>query len=873
MRSVIQKVIFIILFSSSIALAISAAAQTFTTLVNFTGSNGGNPQDALVQGSDGNFYGTTYYGGLIGSGTFFVMTPQGNLTTLYQFAVHDDLFGPSGTLVQGHDGNFYGVSGGGNYNAGAIYKITPSGASTPLYSFCSQQNCPDGRAPEAGLILANDGNFYGTTLSGGASNNCGLGCGTIFKITPSGAFTLLHTFAGSDGSYTAAPLVQGRDGYLYGTSWVGGAYNWGTVFKMSLSGTFTLLHSFDISDGAWPESGVVEGSDGNFYGTTAMGGNTGCETGATCGTIFKITPSGTLTTLHFFSGPDGWAPVAGLVLASDGNFYGTTNSLGENDGHCSGDSCGTIYKVTPDGTLTTLHTFDGTDGWFPNGLLQATDRTFYGTTFYGGNNQDQCDPDDVGGCGTIFNLSVPLPTYYTLTVFINGNGTVRSTDGLINCPGTCSHSYLANTAVTLNAAPAQGWTFSGWSGACSGTGPCNLIMTRNLSATATFNLPPNPVQLVTVTPCRLLDTRQSSPIQGGTFQTFDMEQLAQQQGCADLSTASSYSLNVTLIPQNGAPVHYLTIWPAGENRPGVSTMNSLDGRIKANAAIVPAGTNSSVSVYVTDTANIVLDIDGYFATPGASTLRFFPLIPCRVADTRSNNFPQGLGLPHLSGGVPRNFPVLSSSCQIPANALAYSLNFTAVPYPSGSGNRLGYLEVWPTGQEPENPVSTLNNPTGTIVANAAIVPAGTNGNITAYASQETDLVIDVNGYFSTTGQNGLSLYATTPCRVFDTRQVGNGQPFSGTLSPPVDVVDSGCGVPGSALGYVFNATVVPSGGLGYLTLWPDGQAQPGVSTLNAADGKITSNMAIVPNAGDGKIDAYAAGLTQLILDIFSYFAP
>ena len=187
MRSVIQKVIFIILLSSSIALAISAAAQTFTTLVNFTGSNGGNPQDALVQGSDGNFYGTTYYGGLIGSGTFFVMTPGGNLTTLYQFAVHDDLFGPSGTLVQGHDGNFYGVSGGGNYNAGAIYKITPSSASTPLYSFCSQQNCPDGRAPEAGLIPANDGNFYGTTLSGGASNNCGLGCGTIFKITPSGS--------------------------------------------------------------------------------------------------------------------------------------------------------------------------------------------------------------------------------------------------------------------------------------------------------------------------------------------------------------------------------------------------------------------------------------------------------------------------------------------------------------------------------------------------------------------------------------------------------------------------------------------------------------------------------------------------------------
>ncbi len=872
MKSTLRKAIDAILVSSCMALATSAAAQTFTTLVNFNGSNGGNPQDALVQVSNGNFYGTTVYGGQIDSGTFFMMTPQGSLTTLYQFALRGDLFSPSGTLVQGPDGNFYGVSQGGDYGGGAIYKITPGGTLTPLYSFCSQQNCPDGREPDAGLILANDGNFYGTTLQGGTSNTCYIGCGVIFKITPGGTFTVMHSFALSEGYQTQAPLVQGSDGYLYGASVVGGAYNWGSVFKISLGGTFTLLHSFDNTDGAWPESGLVQGADGNFYGTTAAGVNT-CEFESTCGTIFKITPDGTLTTLHQFSGPDGWKPAAALTLATDGNFYGTTDSFGNPyGGGCTGASCGTIFKMTPGGTLTTLYQFGPTDGFDPSTLLQAADSSFYGMNMFGGTTLGQCD--DEFGCGTVFRFSVPLPTYYTLTASINGNGTVTSSDGYINCPGTCTHSYLANTPVTLNAAPAQGWSFSGWSGgSCSGTGPCNLTMTGNLSATATFNLPPTPVQLFTVTPCRLLDTRQSSPIQGGTFQTFDLEQLAQQQGCADLSAASSYSLNVTLVPQNGAPVHYLTIWPAGQNRPGISTMNSLDGRIKANAAIVPAGSNSSVSVYVTDTANVVLDIDGYFEPASSSTLLFFPLTPCRVADTRSNNFPQGLGLPHLSGGMARNFPVLASNCQIPSNAQAYSLNFTAVPYPSGSGNRLGYLEVWPTGQEPENPVSTLNNPTGTIVANAAIVPAGNDGNITAYASQDTDLVIDIDGYFSSTGQNGLSLYATTPCRVFDTRQVGSGQPFDGTLSPPVDVVDSGCGIPGSALGYVFNATVVPSGRLGYLTLWPDGQGQPGVSTLNAADGKVTSNLAIVPNAGDGKVDAYAAGLTQLILDISSYFAP
>jgi hypothetical protein len=316
----------------------------------------------------------------------------------------------------------------------------------------------------------------------------------------------------------------------------------------------------------------------------------------------------------------------------------------------------------------------------------------------------------------------------------------------------------------------------------------------------------------------------------------------------------------------------LTIWPTGENRPVVSTLNSLDGRIKADAAIVPAGTSGAVSVYVTNTTNVVLDIDGYFAPVSGSTLAFYPLPPCRVADTRKDTFPSGLGSPHLSRLVERDFPVLLSPC-IPTgvNAQAYSFNFTAVPYPA-LGYPLGYLEVWPKDQKPQHPVSTLNNLTGTIVANAAIVPAGTGGEIAAFASNDTDLVIDINGYFAPAGPGGLSLYPMAPCRVIDTRHVGSGQPFIGTLSPPVDVVDSPCEPPAAAQAYVFNATVVPQGGLGYLTLWPDGTGRPVVSTLNAIDGWITSNMAIVPTT-NGKVDAYASGLTQLILDISSYFAP
>jgi len=379
------------------------------------------------------------------------------------------------------------------------------------------------------------------------------------------------------------------------------------------------------------------------------------------------------------------------------------------------------------------------------------------------------------------------------------------------------------------------------------------------------------LQLVNVTPCRLVDTRSGGgPIPGGSFQTFNLPQLAQAQGCGDLSSAASFSLNVTLIPSNG-PVGYLTIWPASQSQPNISTMNS-DGRVKANAAIVSAGVSGGVSVFVANTSDVVLDIDGYFAPASQSTLEFYPLAPCRVADTRNSGEPQGLGPPSLSAGVPRNFPVLdATSCfqQVPPGVTlaAYSLNFTAVPH-----GPLSYLTVWPYGQDQPN-VSTLNAPTGAVTANAAIVPAGTNGEISVYARNDTDLAIDVNGYFAAPGQNGLSLYPTVPCRVLDTRPPNGNGPFSQTLSPPVDVLGSPCGVPSQAQAYALNATVVPVGSLGYLSLWADGQPQPTVSTLNASDGAITSNMAFVFAGTQGEIDAFAYGTTNLILDISGFFAP
>jgi hypothetical protein len=370
------------------------------------------------------------------------------------------------------------------------------------------------------------------------------------------------------------------------------------------------------------------------------------------------------------------------------------------------------------------------------------------------------------------------------------------------------------------------------------------------------------LQFIPVTPCRVVDTRNATgafggpEIAGGSARTFNLPQ----GGCGIPSTAMAYSLNVTAVPVQS--LAYLAIWPAGQARPTVSTLNSDDGRIKANATITPAGTNGGVSVYVTDAANVILDINGYFVPAGTSSsgLEFYPVTPCRVADTRNAVGP--LGGPSLTASVGRDFPVQSSSCGIPATALAYSLNITAVPY-----GPLSWLAAWPSGQS-RPLVSTLNSDTGTITANAAIVPAGNGGDISIYVTNSADVVLDVNGYFAPPATGGLSLYTVTPCRVLDTRN-GVGE-FSGTLAVPVS--GSSCAPPATAQAYVLNATVVPVGVLAYLALWPDGGARPFVSTLNSDDGTITSNMAIVPTT-NGTIDGYATDPTQLILDLSSYFAP
>jgi uncharacterized repeat protein (TIGR03803 family) len=420
-----------------IAMAIASRAQTFTTLHSFKGVDGDYPAATLIQATDGSLYGTTLSGGSStactdGCGTIFKITPSGTLTRLYSFCSQTgcgDGIGPVGALLQATDGNLYGTTrnGGANYG-GTVFRVTPSGILTTLYSFCINISCTDGDAPYAALVQATDGSFYGTTSLGGA-----YGYGTIFKIAPSG-LTTLHSFDWTDGANPYAPLVQASDGDFYGTTVNGsGFYGAGSIFKISLGGTLTTLHSFcsqrRCADGALPYAPLLAASDGNFYGTTTTDG------AHEAGTVFKITASGDLTTLHSFAlTEDGQNPYAGLIEATDGNFYGTI--FGGGSGTSCSDGCGAVFIITPQGTLTTLHDFDGADGGNPyGGLVQDTNGILYGVTEEGGANGD----------GTVFSLSVGLGP------FVKTLPTGGKVGGSIKILGT---NLTGATSVTFNGTPA-----------------------------------------------------------------------------------------------------------------------------------------------------------------------------------------------------------------------------------------------------------------------------------------------------------------------------------------------------------------------------------------------------------------------------------
>jgi uncharacterized repeat protein (TIGR03803 family) len=445
-----------------VAASTGATGQTtFKSLVSFDRTDGADPMAGLVQATNGNLYGTTESGGTSGLGTVFKITPSGTLTTLHSFDGTDGS-APYAGLIQATDGNLYGTTSGGGANGsceflgstvgcGTVFKISPGGTLMTLYSFCSKSGCTDGATPLAGLVQATNGDLYGTTYYGGADDSCSyegaIGCGTVFRITLGGTLTTIYNF-----TYGFGPLglTQATNGNFYGTTTNGGANDdctdgCGTIFRITPAGELATLYSFcsqpNCTDG-WVPAGLVQASNGNFYGTTEYGGVNGY------GTVFKITPSGTLTTLHSFDGTDGSAPYAGLIQATDGNLYGTTYYGGVN-------GYGTVFKITPSGTLTTLYSFcsksnctDGSNSYA--GLVQDTNGTFYGTTQAGG----------ASSYGTVFSLSVGLDPFVE-TVVPSGTG-IQATSGKEGAKiGIMGQGFSSASVVKFGGTQATTVTLSG----------------------------------------------------------------------------------------------------------------------------------------------------------------------------------------------------------------------------------------------------------------------------------------------------------------------------------------------------------------------------------------------------------------------------
>jgi len=392
----------------SLAPAVDAAevlglSNLYVFAGGISGPDGGTPSGGLIRGTDGNYYGTTLYGGT-GGGTVFKVTPSGTESIVYAFSGSQDGQLPS-KLVEAA-GDFYGTAywGGGTDGYGIIYKVSTSGAETILQSFSGTNGGPAN--PGAGLTLGSDGYLYGTSTGGGQS-----GQGTFFRMTPEGELEVLYSFGGAAGSSPAAEVIEVRSGEFFGTTRQGGSGGYGTVFAVSSAGKLSVLHAFTGgTDGAYPAAPLVHARDGAFYGTTQAGGAGNCGfpgLPSGCGTVFRVTADGNETVIHTFAGypTDGSGPIAGLVQARNGALYGTTSSGGFTaPGNCS-SGCGTIFAIDTGGTERILYACGEppqpwySQCWVPSGtLLLGPDDSLTGTSENGGN-----------GWGNLFSIS-PVPT-------------------------------------------------------------------------------------------------------------------------------------------------------------------------------------------------------------------------------------------------------------------------------------------------------------------------------------------------------------------------------------------------------------------------------------------------------------------------------
>jgi len=467
-----------------VAAGIASNAQTFTELRSLNGTNGWRPE-SLAQGADGNLYGTTQWGGLYihekgvidpGDGTVFAMTPEGELKTLYEFCSQINSNGvctdgqTPNSLVLAGNGNFYGTTfaggTGGNIGAilqvGTIFEITPEGTLTTLHNFCTQYSgglCLDGSNPVAGLVQGVNGNFYGTTQGGGTSVGLPAGGGTVFEMTAGCKLTTLYNFCSqtncTDGAVPSASLLLDSDGNFYGTTANGGANSnpqrcvsgCGTIFKMTPAGEVTTLYNFcskaKCVDGWEPAAALIVGPDGALYGTVAAGGDSDTEGGI----VFRFTLGGKFSIVYAFCSltncVDGITPEVGLTLGTDGNFYGTTRGGGAY-------GFGSVYEITSSGSLTTLYSFcpvvGCAGGQLPiAGVTQATNGTFYGTVSAGG-NLAACNFNGLRGCGIVYSVNTGLGA------FVEANPVFGAVGKTVNILG---NNLTGSTSVTFNGVTAS----------------------------------------------------------------------------------------------------------------------------------------------------------------------------------------------------------------------------------------------------------------------------------------------------------------------------------------------------------------------------------------------------------------------------------
>jgi uncharacterized repeat protein (TIGR03803 family) len=426
-------VLLAVLLGVSLAQTSAAApsATTFTKLATFGTGNGEYPNAPFAQGTDGNLYGTTQLGPWPSNGFGFKMTPTGSFSLFDYLCTENDCTGrePYVGLVLASDGNFYGTTyegGDGAYRSnrypgGTVFQLNPQTGLSTIYSFCSEVACNDGDDPHSTLTQGSDGNLYGMTAVGGLNN-----LGTVFAVTTSGTLTTLHSFASTEGNTPYGALIQATDGNFYGATALGGSGanctaggGCGTIFKITSQGTLTTLYNFceqsNCADGYYPAGGLIQGTDGNLYGVTNYGGANTKTDYQDYGTVFKITTSGTFTVLYSFcalaSCADGYYP-AGILQASDGNFYGATYYGGAS-------YYGTLFKLTSAGVLTTLHNFCPKGGSYcaagayPEALMQGTDGNFYGVSGGGLGRV---------GDGTAFKLSVGLGSFVETVTASGGVG-------------------------------------------------------------------------------------------------------------------------------------------------------------------------------------------------------------------------------------------------------------------------------------------------------------------------------------------------------------------------------------------------------------------------------------------------------------------